>query len=89
MEEKHNSTPASRLLLPSRTDSMQQLEQWVRTQRTRGPDDDTRRSEVTPQYLCPKQGVIRRKIIKVFRDYSRVKYRNLENLFEEDYLQRL
>lgn len=28
----------------SRTSSMQQLEQWVRTQRGRGQDDDTRRS---------------------------------------------
>lgn len=27
----------------SRTNSMQQLEQWVRTHRTRAPDDDTRR----------------------------------------------
>uniref|UniRef100_A0A8C2JSX4 Pleckstrin homology domain containing, family A member 5 n=1 Tax=Cyprinus carpio TaxID=7962 RepID=A0A8C2JSX4_CYPCA len=29
----------------SRTNSMQQLEQWVRTQRTRAPDDDTRSPE--------------------------------------------
>lgn len=28
----------------SRTSSMQQLEQWVRTQRGRGPDEDNRRS---------------------------------------------
>uniref|UniRef100_A0A8C2AZL9 Pleckstrin homology domain containing, family A member 5 n=1 Tax=Cyprinus carpio TaxID=7962 RepID=A0A8C2AZL9_CYPCA len=36
----------------SRTNSMQQLEQWVRTQRTRAPDDDTR--SITSYQTLPR-----------------------------------
>ncbi|XP_059360737.1 pleckstrin homology domain-containing family A member 5-like isoform X2 [Carassius carassius] len=36
----------------SRTNSMQQLEQWVRTQRTRPPDDDTR--SITSYQTLPR-----------------------------------
>ncbi|XP_065129534.1 pleckstrin homology domain-containing family A member 5 isoform X23 [Paramisgurnus dabryanus] len=36
----------------SRTNSMQQLEHWVRTQRTRGPDDDTR--SITSYQTLPR-----------------------------------
>uniref|UniRef100_A0A672TDK3 Pleckstrin homology domain-containing family A member 5-like n=1 Tax=Sinocyclocheilus grahami TaxID=75366 RepID=A0A672TDK3_SINGR len=36
----------------SRTDSMQQLEQWVRTHRTRAPDDDTR--SITSYQTLPR-----------------------------------
>ncbi|XP_056133710.1 pleckstrin homology domain-containing family A member 5-like isoform X2 [Lampris incognitus] len=36
----------------SRTDSMQQLENWVRTHRTRGPDDDTR--SITSYQTLPR-----------------------------------
>ncbi|XP_016299698.1 pleckstrin homology domain-containing family A member 5-like isoform X13 [Sinocyclocheilus anshuiensis] len=56
-----NTMPQRMMVLPqpaepertlSRTDSMQQLEQWVRTHRTRAPDDDTR--SITSYQTLPR-----------------------------------